>query len=90
MTDPLELLTTEQAATRTGLSAFTLAKHRKQRKGIPYVVVAGRTVRYRTADVLAYLAAHTVRPGEPKADGGGLPRTDTLQWAPPHLRGRRM
>ena len=89
MTDVLELLTTEQAAARTGLSINTLLKHRKQNRGMPFVRL-GRTVRYRTADVEAYLIAQTVRPGEPDAGSGGLPQSQSSRWAPPHLGGRRI
>lgn len=83
-TDVLELLTTEQAAARTGLSINTLVKHRKQNRGMPFVKL-GRTVRYRTADVEAYLVSRTVHPGRV----GTAERAPALQarWTHPVLRG---
>lgn len=87
-TDPLELLTTEQAAARTGLSANTLLKHRKQRKGIPWVKL-GRTVRYRTADVEEYFLAQTVHPSKPAEKEPILPCQSTTRWTHPALRGGR-
>lgn len=87
LTDPLELLTTEQAAARTGLSVNTLLKHRKQRRGMPFVRL-GRTVRYRTADVEAYLIAQTVQPGQPAETPTPVRHSDT-RWTHPALRGNR-
>ena len=87
MTDVLELLTTEQAAARTGLSTNTLVKHRKQNRGMPFVRL-GRTVRYRTADVEAYLIAQTVRPGEPGTISGKT-TPPSARWNHPALRGSR-
>ena len=87
MTDVLELLTTEQAATRTGLSMNTLLKHRKQNRGLPFVRL-GRTVRYRTADVEAYLIAQTVHPGEPGASSGRS-APSSPRWNHPAIRGSR-
>lgn len=90
--DPLELLTESRTAARTGLSIHTLRKHRKLRKGIPWVAL-GRTIRYRTADVEAYLVAHLVEPGKPKGFRAvPAPVTapaKTGRNLPPHLRGGR-
>jgi len=83
MTDVLELLTTEQTAARTGLSVNTLLKHRKQHRGLPFVRL-GRTVRYRTVDVEAFLAARTVTPGEQPSQ---KPITGERGWTHPALRG---
>jgi excisionase family DNA binding protein len=49
-----ELLTAEQVSAVTGLSTETLAQWRSQKRGIPYLKI-GRTVRYDSADVHAYL-----------------------------------
>ncbi len=87
MTDVLELLTTQQAAARTGLSINTLLKHRKQNRGMPFVRL-GRTVRYRTADVEAYLIAQTVRPGE-AGESSGRYALSGPRWNHPALRGSR-
>jgi hypothetical protein len=90
--DPLELLTEQKTAARTGLSVHTLAKHRKLGKGIPFVRL-GRTVRYRTADVERYLVEHLVEPEKPKA-APAAPRisatpAEGVRSLPPHLRGGR-
>ncbi len=90
--DPLELLTEQKAAARTGLSVHTLAKHRKLGKGIPFVRL-GRTIRYRTADVEQYLIAHLVEPEKPKIPGANSSVKVTAAYTgrsvPPHLRGGR-
>jgi excisionase family DNA binding protein len=85
-TDVLELLTTEQTAARTGLSVNTLLKHRKQHRGMPFVRI-GRTVRYRTVDVEAFLVARTVVPGDHDAQ---TEVTGERGWTHPALRGGRL
>ena len=61
--DPLEMLDTPQAAARYGLAPDTFLKWRKAGKGPPYVKLAGgRSVRYRTCDLEAWLSENTVRP----------------------------
>jgi hypothetical protein len=90
--DPLELLTEQKTAARTGLSVHTLAKHRKLGKGIPFVRL-GRTIRYRTADVEQYLIEHLVEPGKPKPvkteRAANVLPAKTGRSLPPHLRGGR-
>jgi hypothetical protein len=90
--DPLELLTEQKAAARTGLSVHTLAKHRKLGKGIPFIRL-GRTIRYRTADVERFLIEHLVEPGKPKpikaAPRASVAPADAIRSLPPHLRGGR-
>jgi hypothetical protein len=89
--DPLELLTEDKTAARTGLSVHTLAKHRKLGKGIPFVRL-GRTIRYRTADVERYLIDHRVEPGKSKpvtiAPLATVPPADANHSWLPHLRPR--
>ncbi len=92
--DPLELLTTKQAARRSGLSEWTLLKMRKEHRGIPYVKIGGHTVRYRTADVDAYLREHLVVPGEAGKPAMAKPAQAVVHAAAgarplPHLRGGR-
>ena len=92
--DPLELLTTKQAARRSGLSEWTLLKMRKEHRGLPYLKIGGHTVRYRTADVDAYLREHLVVPGESRKPVAVKPAPAVLQptlsgRSLPHLRGGR-
>ncbi len=54
------LLTAEQVAEITGLSMETLAQWRCQRRGIPYVKISRNCVRYRQADLDAWLQARIV------------------------------
>ena len=49
------------AAEMTGLSVHTLRAHRLHRKGLPYAKV-GRSVRYSTDDVAAFMAAARIEP----------------------------
>jgi hypothetical protein len=89
--DPIELLTTEQVAARTGLSVSKLLKDRKRRRGLPFLRLGNRTVRYRTVDVELYLAALRGATDKPPA----LTRTPecpaAAHWDHPALRsgGRR-
>jgi len=55
------LLSAEDVAGITELSIETLAQWRSQRKGIPYVKISRNCVRYRPADLEAWLAGHIVR-----------------------------
>jgi excisionase family DNA binding protein len=54
------LLTAEQVAEITGLSAETLAQWRSQRKGIPFLKLSRNVVRYREADLDAWLSERIV------------------------------
>ena len=92
--DPLELLTTKQAARRSGLSEWTLLKMRKEHRGLPYLKLGGHTVRYRTADVDAYLRENLVVHCESGNPAEAKPAPAVLQSASgrrslPHLRGGR-
>jgi len=39
----------------TGIKLWTLRHHRQNRRGIPYLKVGMRAIRYKTADVVAYM-----------------------------------
>jgi len=62
VTAPPELLTTAAAATRLAISRATLPTWRALGKGPRYVRI-GRAIRYRVADLDAFLAAGTVETG---------------------------
>lgn len=66
--DPIEiLLTPEQTAASLGVTEKTLNVWRcTGRVNLPYVKVGAR-VRYRRADVDAYIARRTVTPNAPEA-----------------------
>ncbi|HYQ36846.1 MAG TPA: helix-turn-helix domain-containing protein [Mycobacterium sp.] len=57
-----QLATPEQVAESLNVTTSTLAQQRYRGIGLPYIRV-GRAVRYRWADVRAYLDARTVKPG---------------------------
>jgi excisionase family DNA binding protein len=57
---PAHLLTVEEVAQFTGLSVDTLAQWRSQRRGIPFVKLSRNVVRYRQADLDAFLNGCTV------------------------------
>jgi len=54
------LLTPQETAQILGVSMGTLAQWRSQRRGPPFVKIEGRLVRYRLADLEAYLASSLV------------------------------
>lgn len=56
-----ELMTAQQVARLLGVSTETLRKWRAKRKCLPYVRV-GRHIRYRAADVAAFVERGTVMP----------------------------
>ncbi len=90
--DPLETLSTAEAAQRINGSEETLRKWRKERRGIPYLRW-GRSIRYRTSDVVAWMEANTVTPGEvanrPPSKPAPAMLQNTARHVPPHLRGMR-
>ena len=55
------LLTPEDVARATGLSVETLAQWRSQRRGIPFVKLSRNCVRYRQADLDAWIEQRIVR-----------------------------
>jgi predicted DNA-binding transcriptional regulator AlpA len=55
------LLSAEEVAGITGLSIETLAQWRSQRRGIPFVKISRNCVRYRQADLEAWLTERIVR-----------------------------
>ncbi|RYQ43982.1 helix-turn-helix domain-containing protein [Bifidobacterium thermophilum] len=54
-------MTAQQVARLLGISTETLRKWRAKRKCLPYVRV-GRHIRYRAADVAAFVEQRTVMP----------------------------
>jgi excisionase family DNA binding protein len=55
-----KLLTTDEVAEMTGLSPETLAQWRWLKKGIPFVRLGKKCVRYRQSDIDAWLAKRLV------------------------------
>ena len=56
-----KLLTAVEVAELTGLSTETLAQWRSQRRGIPFIKISRNVVRYRQADLDAWLSERIVR-----------------------------
>lgn len=52
------LLTTEEAAHELGSTANTLATWRHQGKGPKFIRIHGRMIRYRRADLIAWINQH--------------------------------
>jgi hypothetical protein len=63
-TVPALLWSEEYTAELTGLTKQSLRADRHRGTGLPYVKFGNR-IRYPAADVLAFIAAHTVRPEPP-------------------------
>ena len=49
-----------EAAALTGRAVSTLRNERFLRRGLPYLKVGKRSIRYKTADVIATMEAHRV------------------------------
>jgi hypothetical protein len=58
-----EYLDEKETAAKVGVSPGSLRQDRHRGIGLPYVRLSANKIRYRVADVDAYLAARTVRPG---------------------------
>ena len=61
--DDLRLLTTEEVAALRAMTPRAVAQERADGRGPRYVKL-GRQVRYRPADLVAYVEAHVVTPGK--------------------------
>lgn len=57
-----QYLTETTVSEITRLKLPTLRNHRHLRKGIPYIKVSGRSVRYDPDDVEAYMQSHRIDP----------------------------
>jgi hypothetical protein len=49
-----------EAAAVTGKAVSTLRNERHLRRGLPYLKIGKRSIRYKTADVLAYMEARRI------------------------------
>jgi excisionase family DNA binding protein len=58
-TDANEFLTTEQVARWLQVSEASLTQDRRRKRGIPYVKIGGRRIRYRRQDVLDFIETNT-------------------------------
>lgn len=67
---PFQLLTTEELAEFLGVSMRTIEDWRCDRKGPPHVRLGPRTVRYRSDEVLAWLARGGTASAASDKDGG--------------------
>ncbi len=57
-----ELLTEQQLAQRIGCSKSKLRQDRCRGRGVPFIKLTGRLVRYRASDLQAYLEANRITP----------------------------
>lgn len=58
LTELPPVITPKQLAPKIGVSVGALAQDRYRRRGIPYVEMGQRRIRYLRADVARYLIAH--------------------------------
>ena len=56
--NPDQLLTEAEAAALVGFTPRALQSWRAAKRGPAYVCISARAIRYRTADILAWIAAH--------------------------------
>ena len=57
-------LNEKEAAAVTGRALSTLRNDRHLRRGIPYLVVGGRSIRYRAEDVVNFMERRRIVPEE--------------------------
>jgi len=62
-----ELWDEKRTAAFCGCSVSTLQKDRHFSRGLPYVKLGGRLVRYMSVDVIDYCRMHRIDPGQQKA-----------------------
>lgn len=67
MGDPNELLKENPAAKMADLTGHAFRKYRQLGIGPPYIKISERCIRYRRADVLAWLEQRRVQPGGTRA-----------------------
>ncbi len=60
VTDPDRLFRTREAAEFLGVSEHTLHQMRFYKKGIPYIKIGSKSVRYRKRDLIEYIEKHVV------------------------------
>jgi hypothetical protein len=53
-------LNEREVAAITGRAVSTLRNERFMRKGLPYLKIAGRSIRYKTEDVIAFMEGRRV------------------------------
>jgi len=53
-------LNEKEVAAITGRAVSTLRNERFMRKGLPYLKVSGRTIRYKTEDVIAFMEGRRI------------------------------
>jgi len=61
-----ELWDEKRTAEFLGCSVSTLQKDRHFNRGLSYVRLGGRLIRYLSDDVFEYLKMHRINPGHPK------------------------
>ena len=57
-----ELWDAKRTAEYLGTTEDVLARERQDRRGLPYVVIGQRRIRYRVSDIAAYVSANVVVP----------------------------
>jgi len=53
-------LNEKEVSTITGRAVSTLRNERFMRKGLPYLKVAGRSIRYKSEDVIAFMEGRRI------------------------------
>jgi len=53
-------LNEKEVAAITGRALSTLRNERFMRKGLPYLKIGGRSIRYRSGDVIAYMESRLI------------------------------
>ena len=58
--DPEALLTTSQYADLRNSSTSTIRRERRERRGVPFILINRNSVRYRRQDILDWITARRV------------------------------
>ena len=59
-----EYLTERQTAEITKEALQTLRNNRSKRRGLPYLKIRGRAIRYKLSDVIVHMERHRIDPEE--------------------------
>ena len=67
MENKVKYLNEREVSNLTGLALPTLRNHRSMGRGLPYIKLFGKTVRYSFQDVVDFFENHKVQPSDDRA-----------------------
>jgi hypothetical protein len=64
-------LNEKEAAALTGRAVSTLRNERHLRRGLPYLKIGRRSIRYKTADAISFMEGRRIDPNESRGQAEG-------------------